>query len=155
MTRWMAALLLPILAQGAEQLKITADSFYGNEEAKRSVFEGHVMIQKGRDELNASRVEVGIDEARQPIRYEAKGDVSFSLFTDNNASYAGRAERVVFLPLEQEYRFFGNVRLMQIDEQKQIDGDEVIVNIKAGTATAKGSGSRPVTMTFTLPEREK
>lgn len=139
----------------AEQLKIVADAFTANEKEGRSVFEGHVRIKKGADELNASRVEVFVDPERTPTKYVAEGDASFFIHTEDNDAYRGRAQKVVFKPLEQEYRFFGDVHLKQLNEHKQIDGEEVVVNIRAGTAKAKGAEKQPVIMIFNLPDREK
>ncbi len=148
----MFAALGGTLLTAAEQLKIRADRFEGNEKKGRSVFEGHVRIQMGSDELNASKVEIFIDENRTPTRYVAEGNTSFFLKTEDNSTYRGKAERVEFLPLEQEYRFFGDVHLMQLNEHKQIDGEEVVVNIRQGTATARGANKQPVIMIFNLPE---
>jgi len=149
----LAGLLAPLFAAG--QLKIVADSFSANEKEGRSVFVGHVHIKMDNDELNATRVEVYIDTNRTPTKYIAEGDASFFLKADNNATYRGTAQRVVFLPTEQEYQFFGDVHLLQVNEHKQIDGEEVIVNIKKGTAKARGAEKQPVIMIFNLPEKEK
>ena len=140
---------------GAEQLKIVADAFSANEKEGRSVFSGHVRIKMGSDELNATRVEVFIDSSRTPTKYIAEGDASFFLKTDTGSSYRGQAQKVVFLPLKEEYRFSGDVHLMQLNEHKQIDGEEVVVNIQEGTAKAKGAEKQPVIMIFNLPEQEK
>lgn len=149
-------LLLGVLTQAREtQLKIVADHFSGDEKKNISRFEGNVRISMDSDELNASNVTVELDDDRRPLRYIAEGDVSFYLKTDDNATYKGRANKVVFSPEEEEYRFYKDVHLMQLNEHKQIDGDEVIVNIKAGTATAKGDDKKPVIMIFTLPEKKQ
>lgn len=140
---------------GAEQLRIVADAFSANEKTGRSVFEGHVSIKKGNDELNASRVEVYTTSDRTPTKYIAEGNASFFLKAEDNSTYRGRAQKVIFLPLKQEYCFYGSVHLMQINEHKQIDGEEVVVNIQEGTAAAKGALKQPVIMTFELPDEEK
>jgi len=139
----------------AEQLKIVADSFSANEKTGRSVFEGHVRVKKGSDELNASRVEVFTDAKRTPTKYIAQGDASFFLKAEDASTFLGRAQKVIFLPQKQEYRFFGDVHLMQINQHKQIDGEEVVVNVREGTASAKGAERQPVIMTFDLPDEEK
>jgi lipopolysaccharide export system protein LptA len=156
----MIRFVLPMLVLGmslcaSEQLKIVADEFTANEKAGYTVFEGNVHIKKGSDELNASRVEVHIDSERTPIKYIAEGSASFFIKTEDNSTYRGRAQRVVFLPLEQEYRFYGDVHLKQLDQHKQIDGEEVVVNISKGTATARGAKKQPVIMIFNLPEDTK
>lgn len=148
-------LLFAGVAQGAQQLKIVADTFQGSEKKNYSVFEGNVRIKKGSDELNASRVEVYLDAERQPLKYIAEGDVSFFLNTEDGATYTGHAQKVIFAPQAQEYHFYREVHLLQLNEHKQIDGDEVIVNIKEGTATAKGAEKQPVIMIFELPDTEK
>jgi len=151
--RWIVLVLAShMTAMAAEHLQISADSFTANEKAGRSFFEGNVRIKRGVDELNASRVEVYIDTKRTPTKYVADGNATFYILTNENASYRGRAQRVVFLPLEEEYRFYGDVHLLQLDQHKQIDGEEIVVNLKEGTAQAKGADKRPVIMTFTLPE---
>jgi len=155
-------LALVILVSGAvgalnaaEQLKIVADAFTANEKQGRSVFEGHVHVKMGSDELNASRVEVYTDTDRTPTKYVAQGDASFFLKADNGSTYSGKAQKVIFLPLKEEYRFYGDVHLMQHNEHKQIDGEEVVVNIQEGTAAARGAKQQPVIMIFNLPEEKK
>ena len=149
----IGGVLVPLF--GAEQLRIAADTFYANEKKGRSVFEGHVRIQMGRDELNASRVEVFTDEKHRPVKYVAQGDASFYLMAEDKSTYSGRAQKAIFVPDQQEYRFYGDVHLMQINEHKQIDGEEVTVNIQKGTASARGAEKQPVIMTFELPEGEE
>lgn len=139
----------------AEQLKVVADEFRANEKAGYTVFKGNVHIKKGSDELNASKVEVHIDSERTPTKYIADGAASFFIKAENNSTYQGKAQKVIYLPLEQEYRFYGDVHLKQLDQHKQIDGEEVVVNINEGTAAAKGAKKQPVIMIFNLPEEKK
>ncbi len=139
----------------AEELTISADSFSGNEKLGISVFEGNVKIKKGFDELNATRVEVLLNSQKQPVKYTAQGDVSIKLKTDEGSVFSGVAQKVIFLPIEQEYRFYQDVELKQLDELKQISGDEVVVNIKNSTATAKGDGKKPIMMVFDLPAKSE
>lgn len=156
MMRYILLGVLPALSLfAAEQLKIVADEFRANEKAGYTVFEGNVHIKKGSDELNASKVEVHIDSERTPTKYIAEGAASFFIKAENNSTYQGKAHKVVYLPLKQEYRFFGDVHLKQLDQHKQIDGEEVVVNIKEGTAAAKGAKKQPVIMIFNLPEEKK
>jgi lipopolysaccharide export system protein LptA len=150
---FLAGLLVPLFA--ADQLKIVADAFSGNQKEGRSIFTGHVRIKMNSDELNASSVEVHVDKNRTPVKYIADGNASFFLQAENNATYQGRAQKVIYLPLKEEYRFYGNVHLKQLNEHKQIDGEEVIVNMKAGTAKARGAKKQPVIMIFNLPEKAK
>ena len=149
----MALPLLTVLQAG--QLKVISDRFEGNENKGISVFKGNVRITMNTDEMNASKVTIYTDKDRSPNKYIAEGNVSFFITTEDNSTYSGSANKAVFLPNESEYQFFKNVRLIQLNEHKQIDGDEVIVNIKKGTATAKGAEKEPVIMIFHIKDKNE
>ena len=139
----------------SEQLKIKSDSFHASEKKRVTVFKGKVQITKGADELNATVVSIYTDKKNHPVKYVAEGSVSFYIKTQNGAIYKGHSERAIVYPNQKEYQFFKNVHLEQINENKQINGEEVIVNTEAGTAQAKGDGKAPVIMTFEIEEKEE
>jgi len=140
----------------AEQVKITADAFEGNEKKGITIFSGNVKIKKNRDELNASKVTVFTDKERSPYRYEAEGDVSFYIdLPDNNATYKGDAGKVVYLPLKQEYQFYTNVHLYQLGTNRKVFGDKVMLNAIDGNAKALGKEKTPVIMIFNVKEKDE
>ena len=140
----------------AEQVKIIADSFKGNEKKGLTVFSGNVKITKGHDELNASKVTVYTDTERTPYKYEAEGDVSFYIdLKDTNMTYKGDAQKVVYSPLKQEYQFFTNVHLYQLGTNRKVFGNEVQLNAKDGNAKAIGKDKTPVIMIFNVKEEDK
>ncbi len=140
----------------AEQVKIIADSFEGNEKKGLTVFSGNVKITKENDELNASKVTVYIDKERTPYRYEAEGDVSFYIdLKDNNMTYKGDAQKVVYSPLKKEYQFFNDVHLYQLGTNRKVFGNEVKLNAKDGNAKAIGKEKAPVIMIFNVNEEDK
>lgn len=150
--------LLPfflLVSLHAEQLKVVADSFNGDEKSGITVFRGDVKIAKGSDEINASAVTIYTDAKRKPIRYEAKGNVSFYIKTENQAVYRGKAGKAVFVPAKKEYHFYENVHIEQLDEKKEINGEEVIISTIEGKARAKGGETKPVIMTFEIDEEKK
>lgn len=145
--------MIPLLA---EQVKITADAFEGNEKKGITVFSGNVKIKKENDELNASKVTVFTDKERSPYRYEAEGDVSFYIdLPDNNATYKGDAGKVVYLPLKQEYQFYTNVHLYQLGTNRKVFGDKVMLNAVDGNAKALGKEKTPVIMIFNVKEKDE
>jgi len=144
---------LPLLA---EQVKILADSFSGNEKKGITVFQGNVKITKGSDELNASKVIVHTDDERKPQKYVAQGDVSFYIdLPENNATYKGDAGKVVYLPLKKEYQFYTNVHLYQLNTDRKIFGEEVILNTIDGNAKALGKAKAPVMMIFNIEDKKE
>ena len=138
----------------ASQLKILANNFNGDDKKGVSVFSGHVRITRGSDELNASKVTVYTDTKHQPTKMTAEGHVSFYIKTDNNTSYKGVAEKVVYLPTQKEYQFYKDVHLQQLNNKREIDGDKIILNIINGKAVASGASCEPVTMIFHLKSKD-
>jgi len=139
----------------AQELKIKANSFKADEKKGLSTFEGDVKILKGSDELNASKVTIFTDEKNKPTKFIALGSVSFKIKTKQNARYEGTANRVIYIPKDKEYHFYESVYLKQIDEKKEIRGDEVILNITDGKAYAKGLQKEPVIMIFNIEEEKE
>jgi lipopolysaccharide export system protein LptA len=150
-----AALLLVVTGAAAEELKITAQSFETDEKQGYTLFQGDVRVVMGSDEFNASKVTVYVDKARKPVKFVAVGAVSFLVTTKTRDTYAGSAQEMQFMPRDKEYRFYRDVKLKQLNRPKQINGDEVIVNLDNGRAFAKGADKKPVTMTFELDEEEQ
>ncbi len=139
----------------SQELKIKANQFSADEKSGISIFKGEVNIIKGNDELNASKVTVYTDDKHQPTRYEAEGSVSFKIKTKKGSLYEGAAGRVIYMPTIKEYHFFTDVHLKQIDEKKEIIGEEVILKTIEGKAYAKGAKKEPVIMIFKIAEEEK
>ncbi|MEA3331305.1 MAG: lipopolysaccharide transport periplasmic protein LptA [Campylobacterota bacterium] len=139
----------------SQELKVKANQFSADEKAGISTFEGDVNIIKGNDELNASKVTIFTNKEQQPTKYIAIGDVSFKIKTKEGSLYEGVAGKVIFLPIEKEYHFFKNVYLKQIDEKKEILGDEVVLKTIEGKAYAKGVKTEPVIMIFNMPKEEE
>ncbi|MBN2815886.1 MAG: lipopolysaccharide transport periplasmic protein LptA [Campylobacterales bacterium] len=152
--RYLLLLLLSLHTMYAQELKITSDSFHADENEGISVFTGHVNIIKRSDELNASEVTVYTDKNNKPTKFVAIGDVTFVIETKQGAKYSGIAQKAVFLPQKKEYHFFKDVHLKQLDEKKEIQGDEVVLEIVNGKAYAKGVVKKPVIMIFDIVDEE-
>ena len=136
----------------AEQLQIVADSFERNQQKKFSSFTGHVTIKKGADELKASQVFVYVSDDNSPIKYEASGDVSFIVTTENNATYMGRSQRLIFLPLKKEYQFYKKVFIQEKHTSRTLSGEEIVLNMITGNAKIAGEAKVPVRVTFEIDD---
>jgi len=148
-------LLLLLLSSSllfANELHIKANSFNADENTGVSIFRGDVNIIKNTDELNATKVTVYTDKNNQPTKFVAVGDVSFVIETEQKSLYRGKAQKVIYLPLVKEYHFFKEVHLKQINDKKEIIGDEVILKTIEGKAYAKGINKEPVIMIFKLAD---
>jgi lipopolysaccharide export system protein LptA len=150
----LTAILLQLTAF-SEELKIKANIFNADEQKGISIFSGDVRIKKHNDELNASEVTIYTDKKNQPTKFVAIGSVSFKIATKKGAKYEGKAGRVVYIPKDQQYHFYEDVHLKQIDEKKEIIGDEVTLAVQSGKAFAKGVKSGPVIMIFDIKDEKE
>jgi len=155
MRNFVLLLLFFITALGGEKLKVEAEKFSTDEKKGVTVFTGNVMVEKGNDEINASKITVLTDAEHRPEQIIAVGDVSFIIETETGDTYAGRSQKAVLKPLEKSYHFFTDVHLRQLNRHQEINGDEVYVNTLKGTAVAKGAEKKPVIMVFDIADKDK
>ena len=139
----------------SQELKIKADSFHADEKKGISIFEGKVHILREKDELNAHKVTVYTNDKNEPTKYIAKGNATFTIVTKDGSIYKGKAGKVIYQPNEKEYYFYTDVHLRQINEKKEIIGNEVVLKTIEGKAYAKGAESEPVIMIFNIPKDEE
>ncbi|HEX5623432.1 MAG TPA: lipopolysaccharide transport periplasmic protein LptA [Sulfuricurvum sp.] len=144
--------LLCVFTLYAEELKVLSENFKGDQPRGVSVFTGNVIVTKGRDELNASKVTIYTDTNRKPTKMVAEGDVSFYIVTELNEKYKGKSQRAVYLPNEKEYQFYTKVDLIRLDDYRRVKGDKVVVNTIQGHASADSANNEPVVMIFTLQD---
>ena len=136
----------------AEELQVKAESFHADEKKGISIFKGNVNIIKGHDELNASKVTIYTDKKNEPTKFVMEGKSSFVINTKENSIYTGKADKVIYIPATKEYHFYKNVHLRQVDEKKEIMGEEVVLKTVDGEAYAKGAKTEPVIMIFNIPK---
>ena len=151
-------ILLTLLLTSAlisQELKVKAKQFDGDEKKGISIFTGDVNIIKNLDELNASKVTIYTDKEHKPTKFIAIGNVSFSITTEKGSLYKGVSQKAIYFPKKKEYHFFKSVHLTQVNEKKEILGEEVILKIVEGKAYAKGVKSEPVIMIFDIPDKDK
>lgn len=153
--KYLLASLLFLTTLYGDELKIQANFFNTDQKSGLSTFQGEVRFIKGADELNASLVTVRMDQNNDPIEFVADGNVSFVVTTQEGSKYTGQAQKAIYYPKTKEYHFFKNVHLMQLDDNKEIVGDEIVLKSIEGTAYAKGAEKEPVIMIFDLKNKEE
>ena len=147
--------ILLVLSLNAQELKVKASSFHSDQKTGISVFEGEVNIIKSSDELSASEVTIYTNKENKPTKFIAEGNTSFHIMTKEGSTYKGTAQKVIYIPKSKEYHFFKDVHLRQIDEKKEIIGNEVVLKTIEGKAYAIGAKSEPVIMIFDMPKEEE
>ena len=151
--KYLVVLMVLFASLVAQELKIKANEFTTDEKKGISVFTGEVDITRSSDELKASKVTVYTDKQHQPTKFIAIGNVSFKITTQDGAKYEGKAQKTIYNPIKKEYYFYKNVYLKQIDNKKEIIGDEVVLKTIDGQAYAKGAKKEPVIMIFEIKDK--
>ena len=152
MNKFIFIALLCVFGLYAQELKVLSTNYKGDQSTGTSVFTGNVIVTKGLDELNASKVTIYTDSNRKPIKMVAEGDVSFYIVTELKEKYRGKSQRAVYLPNEKEYQFYTKVDLIRLDDFRRVKGDKVVVNTIYGHASAESANNEPVMMVFTLQD---
>ncbi|MEA1917127.1 MAG: lipopolysaccharide transport periplasmic protein LptA [Campylobacterota bacterium] len=133
-------------------LKILSDEYSGNNKKGISTFIGNVRVTLNRDRLSADKIVVLSDKENKPTSLTATGNVSFFVQTDDGSQYEGSASKAVFYPNKKQYNFFKDVKLLQLDNKKEIVGDEISVDLINSTASAKSKTDKPVMMIFDVKD---
>ena len=154
MKKFIIIALLGAFSLYADELKVLSDNFRADQPKGVSIFTGNVIVTKGHDEMNASKVTIYTDSNRKPTKMIAEGDVSFYIVTESQEKYKGKSQRAVYLPNEKEYQFYTKVDLIRLDDFRRIKGDKVIVNTVHGHASADSANNEPVMMIFTIQDNE-
>lgn len=146
--------LLCALGLYAQELKVLSDNFKADQPKGVSIFTGNVIVTKGSDEMNASKVTIYTDSNRKPTKMVAEGDVSFYIVTEQKEKYRGNSQKAVYMPNEKEYQFYTKVDLIRLDDFRRVKGDKVIVNTINGHASADSANNEPVMMIFTIQDND-
>jgi lipopolysaccharide export system protein LptA len=148
----LLSILFLVSSLSSNELEIKANAFSADENTGISIFTGNVKIKRSNDELNASKVTVYTNANKEPTKFVAVGNVSFSIQTKEKTVYKGVSGKAIYIPATKEYHFFKDVHLTQIGDKKEIIGDEVVLKTIEGKAYAKGVESEPVIMIFNIAD---
>ncbi len=111
---------------------------------------GDVNIKKGSDRLSSDKVIVYTDNARKPIKYEAIGNVHFTVVTDDKRELKGQANRLIYYVKNNEYRLYDNAFVQETGRQNVLKGDEIVLSGNGDYANIVGKKQAPARVTFTL-----
>lgn len=116
---------------------------------------GNVDIKKGSDRLFADKVIVYTDKARKPLKYEAIGNVRFSIITTDKRELKGKSNRLVYQVKQNEYRLYDNAFVEEIGKPNVLKGDEIVLSGSGDYANIVGKKKAPARVTFTLDKDEE
>lgn len=145
----------------AEQVEVTADNFFADEIKLESVLTGNVNIKKGSyDTLDANKATIYFDKEKHPIKYVASGNAKFKVLI-NEKHYDGKGDVLTYEPQKEIYTLNGNAYLHEAETNKEVFGDNIIVNQINGTyevqsqRNADSKDKKPAKLIFQVEDKKK
>jgi len=141
----------------AEQVEVTADEFFADENKLISTLTGNVVVKKGKDDtLTANKVDIYFNKDKQPIKYVATGNAKFKGILKKN-HYDGSGDVLTYEPNSNLYTLSGNAYLHEKENKRKVWGDTIIVNQNSGTYEVKSqkSGKKPAKFIFQIEDKNK
>jgi lipopolysaccharide export system protein LptA len=132
----------------AEEVKVNADRFYADEKALKSRLSGNVVITKGDDVLVADVVTIDFNEKEEPLKYEARGNVSINA-TMNNKRYHASGNILIYDVVPNTYVLEGNAFMEDITTNRKVYGNIIMIDQNNGTYVVDGS-VEPVKFVFQI-----
>lgn len=133
-----------------ELLEISAEKIYTNQLKGETRITGNVEIIREQDRLNADEVLIKTDQNRKPLKYTANGNVNFRVMLQDGKLMKGRAKKVIYNALKDEYLLQGKAYVQEEGKPNAIRGDEIVLNRTAGSASVVGTQRKPAKITFSL-----
>lgn len=137
----------------AMNIEVTADKFTADENKLTGKFIGNVKVKKEDGELLANEIKIWFNAKKQPIKYEAKGEPNFKIKI-NKKTYFGKGKTLVFEPNDSKYSILGEAFLHEIDTDKKVYGENIIINQKKGSYEVDGEAKKPVKFIFKLDDKK-
>lgn len=141
-----------VLGAKAKQIEVEALKFYSDENSGKSILSGNVVIKQNQDILNSEEVVIFTDKNRKPIRYEASKNAHFSIVLKGK-SYKGSGDKFIYNTIEDVYTIEGNAFIHEIQSDKKLYGDKIIVDRKNNIYRVESNKQKPARFVFDMEEK--
>ncbi|WP_456479641.1 lipopolysaccharide transport periplasmic protein LptA [Nautilia sp.] len=135
----------------AEELKVTSKYFHYDMAKKESIFKGDVNATKGKDNILADKMVVFFDKNKKPLKFEAEGNVRFVISLDENSTYKGRSDILIYQLHNGNIILQGNAEIIKVQSKESVKGNKIILNRFTKNAEVIG-GKKPVEIIIKVNE---
>jgi len=146
----LAILFLTALVY-AEELKVTSKFFHYNMQKKQSVFKGDVKAVKGKDKIASDEMIVYFNDNKKPVKFVAIGHVDFTIALDENSTYKGQAQELVYQLNNGNIILSGNAKIVKLETNESVKGNKIVLNRFTKNAEVIG-GKKPVEIIIKVNE---
>jgi len=137
----------------ASNLEVTADNFYHKEGEQKAIFTGNVVVTQEENKITADKITVLLDEKGEAREYIATGNVRFILKSPKR-HIIGTCNKLTYYPVEDQYVLVGKVYMKDVLRDREVYGDEIIIDNKQGTSYANSKGKKKVKFIFKVKSKE-
>lgn len=149
--RFILILIFLGLTSFAQEVQVSADNFSANELKGVGKFTGNVIITKGKDILKSNELIINFDKKKKPLKYEALGNASITVFMDGK-HYYGKGNSLIYNPVENLYTIEGDAFLEEKTTGKKVYGKKIVVNQKNGKYEVSSDKNKPVKFIFQIDD---
>ena len=123
--RWILLFLFVYI--NATELKITSKFFNYDPKKQISIFKEDVNVTKEKDNILCDELIVYFDNNKKAKKVVAKGSVKFIIALDNNSTYKGNGEVLIY-NLKKGDIILNKGKIVKIETNESIKGDKIILN---------------------------
>lgn len=134
----------------ASQIEVSAKDFYLDEKSEKSVLSGDVKVKKGSDVLKSQKLVIFMKN-KQAIKYIATKEAHFKIKMKDK-DYEGSGDEFVYDALKDTYEINGNAKIKEIQSNKQLFGDKIVVDRKNMTYRVLSKDKKPARFIFEVKE---
>jgi len=138
----------------SESLEITADNFTHIESQKKAIFEGNAKAKEGKSKITANKFIVYFGKGNQAREYQAVGNVKFDI-NQKKQHVKGSCKKLIYKVQEETYLLEGNAKLVDVINNREMEGERLFLDNKNGKAYAKSNKKRPVKFIFEIKSDSK
>ena len=133
----------------ADRIEVKALNFYADENAGKSVLSGDVVVKRDKDILSSDELVIFMDKSRKPTRYEAKKNAQFNISLKGK-NYKGSGDKFIYIVDKDIYEIMGNAFIHELESDKKLYGDRIIVDRKANVYRVESRDNKPARFIFEL-----
>ncbi len=150
----VAGILFPLVLFSGKALEVSADRFTHVASEHRAVFEGNAHAKEGKSRIDARKFIVYFDANNSAKEYRAIGDVRFEIVRPDQ-HVKGRCDRLTYRVDKETYRLSGNARVIDLLNKRRMQGEEIFLDNKNHSASAKSGREGPVKFIFQMEDKSK
>lgn len=151
--RFLLFALITVYSFATSQVQIVSKTFSADEKSGIAIFSGSAEVTRGVDVIRGDKITVFSTPEREVYRFEVIGSAFFDITTDDNRTFKGSGDELVYLPLEGLYTLKGNAVVEDITEHHKVSGDHIVLNEFTKSTIVEGKESAPVKIIYSIKDK--